>query len=413
MRAEIQSAGRAMTLHLRLDPEDHLEGSGQMGMAIELVTNTATIRFPETLDRPHPDLLALIAFTILEPWCRRRLTIAGGVSAGFAEAVRAAFGIEVGPVDSGLMPRSPGRRIGLMYSGGPDCMAAEALLGAQLPLFHFRRIRHPRTPNRMTHVRVDLQEALVRQAQERGEEVHVCESDLEFLCRPFATFPQWNAMMVGAMAQADRLDLGGLVTGRNISGIYLGWGNRFEPDGEREAEWESVFEAVGLPLIQPLAGLSDVVSKRLARDHRLFDLARSCLTGTQAGPCGRCDKCAKNELMEAADGGEPLAPDWDDRYAANGKLDPEHPLPFSAQHLLEYTLARIPNVDETFLSRIKERLKPTRDTTQWVERYYSPALAAHVPEAFRPVVIEALEDTVEFMTPEDERRVEAWDPAHR
>lgn len=408
MRCDVRTSAEEVHFRLRLDPEDGLEGSGQMGMRIELVTDTATVRLSAPQGRPHPDIIAIAALTILEPWCRERFTIAGGVSAQFAETVANSFGIAVGPVDGDLTARPRGGRTGLMYSGGPDCMAAEMLLDERLPFFHFRRVRHPRMPNRMTHVRVDIQEELVRSAEARGEEVHVAESDLEYLCRPFPTFPQWNALTIGAALQADALDLGGLVTGRNISGMYLGWGSGFNPEGEREAAWEAVYAAVGLPLIQPLAGTTDVASKRLAEHHRLRDLARSCLLGSKDGPCRRCLKCALNELMDKARRRAPLGPDWDSRFSSNAALDPDRDLPYTTQHVIEYALPRIPDVDQTFLRGIRDRLRPVEADTEWVEKYYAPALAAHVPESCRAVVARSIEESIGFMSAEDERQLQGW-----
>jgi hypothetical protein len=214
------------------------------------------------------------------------LIVDTGVSSVLAETVERAFSIDIGPVDTDLSVRSLGSRKGLMYSGGPDCMAAELLMGEQLPLLHLRRVKHPRIPNRSRRGSHAI-EALVLKAAERGEEIHVARSDMEFLSRPFPTYPQWTSMAFGAVLQADQLSLGGLVTGRNISGMYLRWGNGFDPLGDNEAKWEAIFSAAGLPLIQPLAGTSDIASKAMAREHRLHDLSRSCIVGTVSGPCLR------------------------------------------------------------------------------------------------------------------------------
>jgi hypothetical protein len=174
---------------LSLHPEDNLEAVGQQEMRIGLITDRTTVRLPTEVRDPHPDLQALAAILVARPWASKRLIVDTGVSSVLAETVERAFSIDIGPVDTDLSVRSLGSRKGLMYSGGPDCMAAELLMGEQLPLLHLRRVKHPRIPNRSRRGSHAI-EALVLKAAERGEEIHVARSDMEFLSRPFPTYPQ-------------------------------------------------------------------------------------------------------------------------------------------------------------------------------------------------------------------------------
>jgi len=411
MRARLQSSDRLVKLSLSLDPEDELPAVGQQGMRIELVTNGATIRLPRGERQAHPDLMALVVLTILRPWCRRRLLVEGGVSRAFATAVHAAMSIEIGPVDDALEQRAAGSQLGLLYSGGPDCMAAAVLIGQEMPLFHLKRVKHPRIPDRANHVRVDVNEALVRRVEERGEEVHLAETDLEYLCRPFPTYPQWTALATGPLLQADELDLGGLVTGRNISGMYLRWGMQFDSSGDDEEAWDAVFAAVGVPLVQPLAGASDVSNMRIARDYRHYDLARSCQLGTLEGPCSRCRKCLTKELIRASLEGRSLPDDLVAGVSGNESVVAAFsgPPPYDGQHTLVYTLARVPGLEETFLAGALQRLQPSVEGSVWVDRFYGPALEPHVPSHLVSAVREAIEKRIGWMTDAEERIVETWD----
>lgn len=378
-------------------------------MSIALITDRTMVRLPAEVGEPHPDLLALAAILVARPWATKRLTVESGFSAALAGIAGHALSLEVGPVDPALSPRSPGPRLGLMYSGGPDCMAAESLLGEQLPLLHLRRVKHPRIPNRSQRGSHAL-EALVLKAAERGEEIHVARSDLEFLSRPFPTYPQWASLAIGAVLQAEQLSLGGLVTGRNISGMYLGWGKGFDPSGDEEATWKALFSAVGLALIQPLAGTSDIASKAVARDHRLHDLSRSCVMGSVTGPCLRCKKCVMTELIQATASGRALDPVLNERFAieaaAIGFLAKGPPFP--DQHLLEFALPRLPDVENTVFARARESLGRSIRETEWVNRYYRPALEQHVPEAHRSRVEAEIGKRMEFMDSEDETLLESW-----
>ncbi len=61
----------------------------------------------------------------------------------------------------------------------------------------------------------------------------------------------------------------------------------------------------------------------------------------------------------------------------------------------------------TPLQAVEDRLQPTIADTEWMERYYGPALEDEVPEQFRPGVVEALTGRIEMMTAADRAIVEA------
>jgi hypothetical protein len=411
LHVRVEQSGRDFRFTLALHPEDNLDAVGQQAMSIALITDTTMVRLPAEVGEPHPDLIALAAILVARPWATKRLTVEGGLSTAMAGTIGRALSLEVGPVDTTLSARSPGSRLGLMYSGGPDCMAAELLIGETLPLLHLRRVKHPRIPNR-SYGGSHAIEALVLEAAERGEEVHVARSDMEFLSRPFPTYPQWTSMAIGAVLQAEQLSLGGLVTGRNVSGMYLGWGNGFDPEGDNEAEWKAVFSAAGLPLVQPLAGTSDISSKAMARDHRLHDLSRSCIVGTVAGPCLRCKKCVMTELIQAIASGRAVDPALNQKFASEAAAIgflAKGP-PFANQHLLEFALPRLPDVETTVFSDARKALTRGLQETEWVNRYYRPALEQHVPEGYRPRVEAEIEKRMEFMDSDDEKMLESWVP---
>ena len=194
--------------------------------------------------------------------------------------------------------------------------------------------------------------------------------------------------------------------------MYLHWGHRFDPGGEQEEEWERAYAAVGLPLIQPLAGTSDISSKRIAQNHRLFPLSRSCLRGTLGGPFLSCKKCLMTELIQSSLDGTPLDSTLNSNFLGQPALLKivNRDLPLSNQHLIEYALARIPDIEKTFLADIYRRLRTTEAETEWVSRYYPPAIPAHVPESLVEAVTSAVHTHVEFMADADIQRVEGWNP---
>ncbi len=295
----------------------------------------------------------------------------------------------------------------LSYSGGADSIATAELLPKETPYVHLLRIKHPRVPNRMTHVRGYVLKALALEAAERGRDVSVIETDLEYLCLPWATFPTGWSIAIGPILLADHYDGGAIAVGTILEGRYLAASDRWM-DSRSSSGVHGLFAAAGIPLMQPVSGMSEVATARMSAASDLADLARSCLLGNRAGPCLACEKCLRKEMVNAAITGQPLPA----KLIANMNDHPKMlakitaPPPIFLQSVNEYALARL-DVSGTPLQAVKDRLQPSIADTEWMERYYAPALDDEVPERFRPGVVAALAGRIEMMTEADMRMVEA------
>ncbi len=115
---------------IHLDPGESTSGVGQRRAPIGMITDSCHFRTPADIDLPHPDLVALLAMTIIHPWLRKNLTFDRAISPRLAEVLAESFGIDGGPVDRSLAGREAGSQIGLCYSGGADSVAVGELLPA-------------------------------------------------------------------------------------------------------------------------------------------------------------------------------------------------------------------------------------------------------------------------------------------
>lgn len=416
MRVHWTSEGNTWTLRLRLDVDDRLTGPGQGAAPIELVTHTCLVRLPMRVDEPHPDLRALAALLIVRPWVGSRLRFDRAISPAFAGMLDTVFDIDGGPVDDALSERAAGPVLGLSYSSGYDSIAASELIDQDSPYLHFERVKHPRMPNRASHIRADQIAKLARSAGDRGRQVLITQSDHEYLCLPWPQFPSWPSMAVGGVLLADQLGLGGLGFGTVLESIYLRGGRRYTGGaGGAGGQWLTALAAAGLPVCRPVASLTEVGTFRLALESELADLAQSCLLGYAGKPCLNCVKCVRKELLGAAVSGNPIPPRIRQRLQS---ADPaarewEEAAPLHMQNIAEYILARVTDGAGTVLEALAARVDVTVESTAWNERHYPRALVEQTPERWRAEISARVAKRFEPMTDQDIRTLESWDGARR
>ncbi|MGB7860947.1 MAG: hypothetical protein WBM90_10660, partial [Acidimicrobiia bacterium] len=227
MRVNLVDQGNVYHLAVHLDADEDVFARGQWDAPIEMTTTTASLEL-KSASTLHPDLAALAVLMIVRPWVKRRLTLDSAVSQGFADVAFEATGVEIGPIADQIPQRERGRRHALAFSGGIDGMAADNMISGDLAYFHFARKRHPRVPNRATHLRTDASLAMIEQVVATGRSVHIATSDLEFVAaRPFPTFAHWVTMAIEPVLRADDEDIGAIVMGRHIAGVYVNSGLYF------------------------------------------------------------------------------------------------------------------------------------------------------------------------------------------
>ncbi|WP_049556764.1 DUF6395 domain-containing protein [Nonomuraea sp. SBT364] len=390
-------------LTFRLDPEDEITGRAADEHPVKLATNTCTIA--GVPGDAHPDLFAVATWSIVAPWTRRRITFDRAVSAELAEALHDGWGIDAGPVAA--EPRRTGRTLAISYSGGADSVAAAAIY-PDAPFVHFRRVSHPRVPNRWPHYRSDV---LAKLAARTGRELTTVASDLEFtLAEPRPGYPEHHAVAAGALLLADRLDLGGLAFGYELGSRWLGGDRyllRYTPDNPMWAPhgaWGRLFAAAGVHIVLPVGGVSEAVTMRLALNSELKEHVRWCLIGTD-GPCRNCAKCLYKEIIQAAVERRPLDTPVPATSAKARKW--LRPPPYGGQEMIEYGLARIPGIEHTMFAGALEHFEATEESTGWLDHCYPPALD-EIPEPWRARTADFMTAHVGLMTEAESRRVESW-----
>jgi len=325
----------------------------QEGRMLYLETPWNEIHFemPEgwDIEKTHPDLLKVAEFVLLHPWVD-------------------------GILDDWTPSRQPGNRPGLALSGGIDSTASMILMPAETALVYNERdfesgIKHENAFHLFEHL-----------SEVHGRSITKIRSDHETIRTNHGKavgFSTDYACAVQVILLGDFLDLDSLATGMPLENSYLYHGYRFR-DFKRTWFWRlygALFESIGLPIFQPVAGCSEEITHRIVQKNNLIDYAQSCLRSTKAGEvCGRCWKCFRKNTVT----GEKwvMSPEID-TFLKKVPMKQAAATIFSFQKMADRK------------GRIPKSLKHYQQVEQfweldltWMDRHYPPALNL-IPEKYR------------------------------
>ena len=230
-----------------------------------------------SIDETHSDLFQLAHHLLVEPWDKSAM-------------------LYWNPT------RTPGWRPGLAFSGGIDSAAALALMPDETVLLYNERAG---IEGKLDHT--NAFRFFEKINKDSGRVIHRIRSNHEQLRADQGKsvgFSTDYACAVQAILLADYFSLDSLGTGMPLENSYLFHGHRFR-DFSQSWFWKHyapMFESVGLPLYQPVAGCSEIVNLDIVVASGWDGWAQSCLRSSKGGEvCGACWKCFRKNTLQGID----------------------------------------------------------------------------------------------------------------
>ena len=386
------------------------EGDGtRPGLKARMGRNQCEVRLPETwaVDQLHPDLLALSVLLLAFPFVARRLEMPRAVTAGFADAVSQWTQLEITPVDTALEPRAiPTNGFpGLAFSGGMDSTAALLVLPTSTRVFFLDRIL---PKNRDTLYAPEAARHACHSLRSLGRRVHMIETDLETLRDPIG-FPVEGATAVPLLLLADQERIDSAAFGTVMESAYRIGHDVFLDFTQRGfyRRWSSIFQAAGLPLCLPVAGLSEVATSSIVLGSPLRSVAQSCVRGGVSTPCLRCYKCFRKTILEASLEGSTLADETiDDLLSSSEVQNVILKYPVKHGNVLAFALDGYKG-QHPVLTVLREHLLRDLSHTEWMRHWYQPA-ACLIPDTYQEDVARRIRDLVGVMDARGEETAHNW-----
>ena len=362
------------------------------GIYSENVTMTASKFFtmlPKgvTIDQVHPDHLALITLLVCHPFVNSSLTIPWKVSRRFSESCRLITKYDVLLLDEFVEPynATENSRPALAFSGGADSTASLLVMPKNtLSVFMDRPLK-----KFASIYNKSAAYATIKHAMESGYDVQTLECDVEYMRKPLG-FPTDLVPSIPILSLAASHDIDSIAFGTVMESAYR-IGHEKSRDYKTSSHyrfWGRMFEAAGIPLYLPVAGVSEVGTSIIVSNSTFSDYTRSCIRGKWPNSCGNCWKCFRKNLIDARLNDKII----DDVYLEAGLKIPEvkkkiDSFPVSHENVLAWALK---NASGKIVDVVMNRLEGSTRDLEFLKCYYQPSIDL-LPKKYREVTKANLE----------------------
>lgn len=382
-----------------------LERAGRVSIA------NHDFRVYRDLSSSHNDIVALIAIFGIVPWVGEEVDCNISVSPVFADAVAASLRFDMVNVDATLKPRQKPveGKVGIAYSGGADCTAAMTLLKDAANAYFMDRVTRPGEVWKGVY-RKEAAYHSIDQLSKHVSVVRSVETDLEFLRDPVG-FPDDLSNIIPALSYADEDRLDGVGWGSIFESMYRVGLRRFRDYKYNPAirDYGPVFRAVGLGVVNAVAGVSEVGTAKINKVSGFDRFAQSCMRGKVGAPCRRCWKCARKIMVDSA-----LTHSWPNETDLDALLSSKESRSRLTEDpiILEVVVAFAANRygsgigrDSPIMGALAEKLASHQ--SELLQRYYPPALDL-LPGRYADIVRSNLEEYLDPMTEKEQLVIQGW-----
>ena len=376
------------------------DGDGTFSQKINMNSDLVGCDFENNLQLSeiHQDHLALASILLSNPFVSEELIINGGMSERFFEATKRITKYKVKKPESFIEPYNSveNSRPSLSFSGGADSTAALLLMPKNtLSVFLDRPLKFGRSLYNKSAAY-----ATIEHAKSEGYEVKKIDCDLEYIRSPIG-FPTDLATSVPLVLMAAKENLDSVAFGTVLESAYR-VGHETCRDYKQSGHykvWGGLFEAAGIPLYLPVAGISEVGTSSIVMNSSFYDYTRSCIRGKFPKPCLNCWKCFRKSMVDNRLKNTKVSDremkKWLKVREVKRKLAPH---PISHENVLSWSLQGGNARGET-KNLLMNRMEGKIRNMDFLKDWYSPSIEL-VPERYRE---ETTQNIYNYLTEMDEK----------
>ena len=367
---------------------------------IRLVHPTLSLKYVSVVGI-HPDIIAAICLTAFYPFIKYKATMPLSVSSEFNTALqtiliqhemingsyRATQNIVIRNVDD-YVRQYKGDRTVIAFGGGVDSTAL-SIMFPEYGVVHGKHCDVTNVDNFAKSIQVGS---------------HIVENNCTQICDDgFTTFTN---IFLSALVMSSDLEIGNIMCGEILTSSFLTRGIKYFPqiNPRRRNRWFRFYEQIGMNIISPVAGCSEIVTAKIVFSKGLSDKVLFC-EKNEGHPCYKCTKCFRKCLIFACCGKSYDFGTFDQEYISNYLR--QRPLP-SAHVFIEVIKSnrRLPS----WIHECIDDLKHIK--TDLFHKAYGKSFL-NFPSQSREFISNRVRYFVDTMTISDELYLENWNMEER
>ena len=272
---------------------------------LEMIEDTVWYNYiPKTL---HSDELAIMCFMIFFPWIGQKVEFPEPVSNEVYEAInhgtftRFKGEIEILNLEDDVNTQPVTKvetvrpaDVVISFGGGVDSSALHALF-PEATLVH--EINVEQEEESVENHRIIV--AMKRHNARKKTPVFWIQTNARHLSKPKGV-TNWLCPLIPALLVACDRGMKAVFTGSNIGTMFLKNGKMYSPGHQMKNPAREIMSRHTVPIIQASAHISVATAYRLCNEEGIIPDVVFCESGPNKGPCSRCMKCMRRELVYRA-----------------------------------------------------------------------------------------------------------------
>ena len=285
-------------IEAKLEDDDRKFANRLEGSGVQIELRTPLVFFNKKYVDLHPDVIGLASLAIFYPFIGKRVTLPLPVSPRLPEALSKPIftktkNIEIVNIDPNLPAYQGNGSSVLAYGGGMDSSAIRALFPESF-------VVHEASIKDGVEV-LDRTNDLVSQLEKEGSGSLV-KTNSRYISSP-GGWHIWIGSMVTALLEANARGASYIQAGTILGSAFMSNGSKYfdrhvaqKWHGPSGNYWQQLFWDIGLPMVQPLMGCSEILTmqaslKRFNENDIFF------CTANDGRACGMCPKCFRRTAI--------------------------------------------------------------------------------------------------------------------
>lgn len=362
----------------------------------------------------HPDLILLTTLLAIKPFTHKTLEININPSQLMVDACKIHLSLNIvcsKPLSSQRKKPKDGNP-GLAFSGGSDSIAALSIMPKNTVCIFLQRSSKGAVKSLYKDDAAIHSCKLVRKS---GYSVEAIQTSLEYVRNPVG-FPLDWSNSTPIILLSDHFKINSINFGMVLESSYGIGHTKYSDLRNRNIykNWSPLFDVANIPISLPTAGLSEVITQKIACTTAKNWDAQSCVRGAVNLPCMKCFKCFRKVLLDSEVGSAKLQANHF-QIAKNSKEVARRLLerPIHHENVLAYSLRNTKTNDpigKILIEKIASLLK-LNNNLNILEKFYSPA-ANLIDPSIREFVLSKISEVSQSTNFKEIDEIESWDTSY-